>query len=159
MRSRNCCIALAVLLACFTGCLTLNASSPQKAQPLTAQSLNAILARQMQAWQTQDFSIAAGDWLRDGKLISPGGEVKVNEMQPVIVDYAKHFRDLRVTIQRAILSQDGKTATIVWDWDVTRIRDGKRGVTHDAIIVDFEGAKIKTWHEYFDLGNSVDANP
>ncbi len=113
----------------------------------------------MQAWQTQDFSTAAGDWLPDGKLISPGGEVKVSELQPVIADYAKHFRNLQVTIQRAILSQDGKTATIVWDWDVTRMRDGKRGITHDAIIVDFEGNKIKTWHEYFDLGNSVDANP
>jgi len=42
---------------------------------------------------------------------------------------------------------------------VTRIRDGKHGITHDAIVVTFEGSKIKSWREYFDLGNSVDGQP
>ncbi len=153
MRLPNRCFWFACVIAfCLSAQIT-NAASAGTPAHLTQESLRAILARQMQAWQKQDFSIAAGDWLPDGKLLSPGGEVKVSEMQSVITDYARHFGNLHVTIDRAILSQDGKTATIVWDWDVTRMRDGKRGVTHDAIIVDFEGSKIKTWHEYFDLGN------
>jgi len=146
LRNRFLCMALSVALV--------SSSCSRQASAYAAMNqatLDAILAREMQAWQKQDFSIASGDWLPDGKLISPGGEVKVGEMQAVIVDY--------VTIQRAFLSQDGNTATIIWDWDVTRVRDGKRGITHDAIVVDFDGGKIKTWHEYFDLGNSVDANP
>ena len=160
MQLRNRFLSLAFSVALVSCCYTQQASALTPASPAMNQAtLDAILAREMQAWQKQDFSVAIGDWLPDGKLISPGGEVKVGEMQGVIVDYARHFRDMHVTIQRAFLSQDGNTATIIWDWDVTRVRDGKRGITHDAIVVDFDGGKIKTWHEYFDLGNSVDANP
>jgi len=137
-------------------------STPLQCEPgngLDHSTLSAILSRQAQAWEKHDFSIAAPDWLPDGELTSPGGRVKAGEMASVIDDYAKHFRDLKVTVKNTFVSSDGKQAAIEWDWDVTRIRDGKRGVTHDAILVTFEGNKIKSWREYFDLGDSVDAQP
>ena len=170
-RNRIFCAVAVVALCAFCGLQDALAASPvilaptlstdetAGGQALTQAALNAILARQMKAWQTQDFSVAAGDWLPDGMLVSPGGRVKVGELPAVIQDYAAHFGDLHVTVTRTFLSQDGKSALIEWDWEVTRKRDGKHGVTHDAIVVDFEGTKIKTWHEFFDLGDSVDANP
>jgi ketosteroid isomerase-like protein len=126
---------------------------------MTVAKLNALLERQAQAWEKQDFSIAAGDWTADGVLTSPGGHVKVGDLQAVITDYAKHFTKLDVKVTNVFLSPDGKQAAIEWDWDVTRVRDGKQGLTHDAILVTFEGEKIKSWREYFDLGDSVDAQP
>jgi len=138
--------------------LTFGAAS-QSPTKMDAASLNAVLARQAKAWETHDFSGAASDWLPDGMLTSPGGHVKVSDMQAVITDYGKHFHDLHVKVVNTFLSADGKQAAIEWDWDVTRVRDGKRGVTHDAILVTFEGGKIKSWREYFDLGDSVDAQP
>jgi ketosteroid isomerase-like protein len=137
-------------------------SSPLQCEPgsgLDSSTLSAILSRQARAWEKHDFRIAALDWLPDGELTSPGGRVKVGEMASVIDDYAKHFRDLKVIVKSTFVSSDGKQAAIEWDWDVTRIRDGKHGITHDAILVTFEGDKIKSWREYFDLGDSVDAQP
>jgi ketosteroid isomerase-like protein len=134
---------------------------PQAAvgKQLDLTELNAILARQAASWEKHDFAIGASDWLPDGVLTSPGGQVKVAQMQAVITDYAQHFRDLRVKVNHVFLSADGSEAAIEWDWEVTRVRDGKHGITHDAILVTFDGNKIKSWREYFDLGDSVDANP
>ena len=113
----------------------------------------------MQAWTKGDFSIAADDWAADGELRSPGGRAPKAELQTAIRDYFKSFKDLEVVVTQVFVSADGRKAAIEWDWKVTRIRDGKRGNTHDAIIVDLERGKIKSWREYFDFGNSVDANP
>ena len=122
-------------------------------------SVRSLVNRELQAWMSHDFSVAAADWLPDAELVSPGGHVKAGEIQPVITDYFKHFRDLHVTVKRVFVSADGKNAAIEWDWEVTRIRDGKHGITHDAILVELEGNRIRTWSEFFDLGNSVDAEP
>ena len=122
-------------------------------------SVRSIVNRELHAWVSRDFSVAASDWLPSAELISPGGHVKAGDIQPVITDYFKHFRDLHVTVKRVFVSADGRNAAIEWDWEVTRIRDGKHGITHDAILVELEGSKIKTWSEFFDLGNSVDAQP
>lgn len=124
-----------------------------------AEAIHALVERQVQAWEKHDFSIAADDWLPDGELTSPGGHAKVKDMQAVITDYFKSFRDLQVVVKSVFLSADGTKAAIEWDWDVTRRRDGVGGVTHDGIIVDLVGGKIKSWREYFDFSGSVDANP
>src|SRR5581483_11779024 len=80
-------------------------------------------------------------------------------MQTAMTGYFKQFRDLRVMVKNVFVSSDGAKAAIEWDWDVTRQRDGTRAVRHDAIIIDLVGGKIASWREYFDFGNSVDANP
>ncbi len=156
MKVRNGMLCLGILAFFLQfGALAFAADEPA----MTVEKLNALLDRQAQAWEKQDFSIAAGDWASDGMLTSPGGHVRVGDLQAVITDYAKHFTKLDVKVTNVFLSPDGKQAAIEWDWDVTRGRDGKRGVTHDAILVTFEGEKIKSWREYFDLGDSVDAQP
>jgi len=119
----------------------------------------ALVNRQVQAWERNDFAIAAADWLPTGELISPGGHVAAKDMQAAMTDYFTHFGDARITVKNVFLSPDGNKAAIEWDWVVTRRRDGVRGVTHDAIIVDLKGGKISSWREYFDFGDSVDAKP
>jgi hypothetical protein len=53
-----------------------------------------LVDRQVQAWETHDFGIAAPDWLPSGEVISPGGHVPAEEMQTAMADYFKQFRDL-----------------------------------------------------------------
>jgi ketosteroid isomerase-like protein len=119
----------------------------------------ALVNRQVQAWEQNNFAIAARDWLPTGELVSPGGHVAAKDMQAAMTDYFTHFGDTRVTVKNVFLSPDGNKAAVEWDWEVTRLRDGARAVTHDAIIVDLKGGKISSWREYFDFGNSVDAKP
>ena len=122
-------------------------------------AFQALLDRQMQSWQKADFSIAAGDWAPDGELTSPGGHLKKSEMQASMTDYSRHFKDLNVVVKHVILSADASEAAVEWDWSVTRIRDGAHSISHDCIVVDLEGQKIKSWREYFDFGGSIEANP
>ncbi len=138
------------------GIVTKSATITRKGDP---PNIDAVLARQAQAWEQHDFSVAAQDWDESGTLTSPGGQFPVTEMQSVITDYAKHFKELHVKVTNVFQSPDGKQAAVEWDWEVTRVRDGKHGVTHDAILITFEHGKIKSWREYFDLGDSVDAAP
>ncbi len=125
----------------------------------TSARFRALVERQARAWETRDFAAAGADWLPGGELISPGGRVPASGLKDAIEGYARYFRDLKVTVTRTFVSADGSKAAIEWDWEVTRKRDGARGLTHDAILVDLVDGKIASWREYFNLAASVDANP
>ena len=118
-----------------------------------------LVERQARAWERQDFTLAASDWLPTAVLMSPEGNTPAAQMAASMKDYFKDFSDLRVTIKNVFVSPDGKKLAIEWDWAITRKRDGKRGVSHDAIIVDLEGGKIASWREYYDPAASGEANP
>jgi ketosteroid isomerase-like protein len=111
--------------------------------------IRALVNRQVQAWEKRDFSIAAEDWLPNGRLYSPGGHVVKKDMQSAMLDYFKNFIDLKVTVNDMFLSEDGTRLAIQWDWTITRKRDRKRTTTHDAILVHLVRGKIATWKEYF----------
>jgi ketosteroid isomerase-like protein len=81
------------------------------------------------------------------------------EIPSAMAEYFKDFAALKVMVNDVFVSCDGTEVAIQWDWAVTRKSDGKRGLTHDAILVKLEGGKIRAWSEYFDFGNSVDAKP
>jgi ketosteroid isomerase-like protein len=132
---------------------------PDSTKAGDSREIVALVNRQVQAWEKNNFAIAAADWLPTGELISPGGHVAAKDMQAAMTDYFTHFGNARITVKNVFLSPDGNKAAIEWDWEVTRLRDGARAVTHDAIIVDLKGGKISSWREYFDFGDSVDAKP
>jgi ketosteroid isomerase-like protein len=118
-----------------------------------------LVERQARAWEKQDFTLAASDWLPAAVLISPEGNTPAPEMPASMKDYFKDFADLRVTIKNVFASPDGNKLAIEWDWAVTRKKDGKRGTSHDAIIVDLVGGKIASWREYYDPASSVEGKP
>jgi ketosteroid isomerase-like protein len=132
------------------------ASSMGVAQQNAARQL---VERQAMAWEKQDFSLAASDWLPTAVLMSPEGNTPAAKMPASMKDYFKDFGDLHVTIKNVFASPDGKKLAIEWDWAITRKKDGKRGVSHDAIIVDLLGGKIASWREYYDPAASGEANP
>jgi ketosteroid isomerase-like protein len=118
-----------------------------------------LVERQARAWEKQDFTPAASDWLPTAVLMSPEGNTPAAQMPASMKDYFKDFSDLHVTIKNVFASPDGKKLAIEWDWAITRKKDGKRGVSHDAIIVDLLGGKIASWREYYDPAASGEANP
>jgi ketosteroid isomerase-like protein len=126
------------------------------AQQTTARQL---VERQARAWEKQDFTLAASDWLPTAVLMSPEGNTPAGQMPASMRDYFKDFGDLHVTIKNVFASPDGKKLAIEWDWAITRKKDGKHGVSHDAIIVDLVGGKIASWREYYDPAASGEANP
>jgi ketosteroid isomerase-like protein len=118
-----------------------------------------LVERQARAWEKQDFALAASDWLPTAVLMSPEGNTPAPQMAASMKDYFKDFSDLHVTIKNVFASPDGKKLAIEWDWAITRKKDGKRGVSHDAIIVDLQGGKIASWREYYDPAASGEASP
>ena len=122
-------------------------------------SARQLVERQARAWEKQDFSLAASDWLPTAVLMSPEGNTPAAQMPASMKDYFKDFGDLHVTIKNVFDSPDGNKLAIEWDWAITRKKDGKRGISHDAIIVDLVGGKIASWREYYDPAASGEANP
>jgi ketosteroid isomerase-like protein len=118
-----------------------------------------LVERQARAWEKQDFTLAASDWLPTAVLMSPEGNTPAGQMPASIKDYFKDFSDLHVTIKNVFASPDGKKLAIEWDWAITRKKDGKRGISHDAIMVDLIAGKIASWREYYDPAASGEANP
>lgn len=118
-----------------------------------------LVERQARAWEKQDFALAASDWLPTAILISPEGNTPAPEMQASMKDYFKDFANLHVTVKNVFASPDGKKLAVEWDWAVTRKKDGKRGTSHDAIIVDLVGGRIASWREYYDPASSVEGKP
>ena len=39
-----------------------------------------LIDRQAQAWEKQDFSVAADDWLPTAELVSPGGRLAISQL-------------------------------------------------------------------------------
>ena len=75
-------------------------------------AFKALVDRQVRAWMTSDFAIAADDWAADGELRSPGGSAKKSELQAAIRDYFTHFKGLSVVVRQVFLSADGKSGAI-----------------------------------------------
>ncbi|MBE2236379.1 MAG: nuclear transport factor 2 family protein [Caldilineaceae bacterium] len=121
------------------------------------ESIRLLVDRQAEAWRRNNFDLAAGDWLPHGVLISPGGEFPASTLRATMHEFHASFADLQIEITNLFASPDGTKVAIEWLWSVTRRRDGVRGTTADAIIVDLVDGKILSWREYFDLAGSVEA--
>lgn len=121
-----------------------------------SEGLRALVERQARSWEQNDFALAAGDWLPEGVLVSPGGQWRTDELAGAMTAFHRDYTDLVVTIKNIFATADGTKLAIEWDWTVTRKIDGTRGTTPDAIIGDLIDGKIKSWREYFDLSGSVE---
>ena len=126
---------------------------------IAQQTARQLVERQARAWEKQDFTLAASDWLPTAVLMSPEGNTPAPQMAASMKDYFKDFSDLHVTIKNVFASPDGRKVAIEWDWAITRKKDGKRGISHDAIIVDLRDGKIASWREYYDPAASGEVNP
>ncbi len=116
-----------------------------------------LLTRQEKAWVTGDFSEAKADWHPDGVLTAPGNRIPFEGLEQTIHDFCRDYGDLVVTVPTVFASADGRKVALEWIWEVTRLSDGARSRTEDAILVDLDAdGKILSWREYFDTAGSVE---
>jgi len=118
-------------------------------------AIEALVARQARAWERNDFARAAADWLPDGVLSAPGGAWHVADLPQAMAEIHAHLSELAVSITNVFASSDGRQVAIEWEWTATGKADGVRTTTHDAIIVELSGGKIRSWREYFDTAEAA----
>src|SRR5262245_53861637 len=94
--------------------------------------IHALVERQARAWECNDFDLAAGDWLPDGILTSPGGEFPAPILRATIEEFHRNYGDLSVTITNVFATPDGAKVAVEWLWNVTRRSDGARRTTPEA---------------------------
>lgn len=127
----------------------------------TQAEIEALVERQARSWERNDFDLCAADWWPDGELTSPGGVFPVPVLRQTMNAFHRLYVDLEVRVKNVFFAHDAATDTtrlaVEWDWTVTRRADAARGTTPDAIIADLEGGRIRSWREYFDLSQSVEA--
>ena len=123
----------------------------------TQQAGMQLVQRQAQAWEKHDPSLAVGDWLPGSVLSSPEGDTRVSEIPASMKSYFQDFGDLHITIKNVFVSADGNKMAVEWDWRMTRKKDAKHEISHDAIVVDLKGGKIASWREYYDPAASGEA--
>ena len=121
-----------------------------------SEPLRALVERQARSWEENDFARAADDWHEEGVLVSPAGRWRVEELQGEMDKFHRDYRNLHITIKSVFATADGSRVAVEWDWSVTRLSDGVRGTTPDAIIGELVDGKILSWREYFDLSGSVE---
>lgn len=129
------------------------------AAQMSQQSARQLVDRQARAWERNDFTMAAADWLPTATFYSPDGILSMNQIPVFMKDYVKNFGDLQITVNNVFVSADGKKLAVEWNWAVTRKRDGRRGASRDAIIVDLDGGKIASWRDYYDPARKGEAYP
>lgn len=117
----------------------------------------AMLERQAAAWKSGDFTSAADDWHPDGMLTAPGNRVPRAALAGTIADFCRDYGDLDVTVTTVFSSANGRRVALEWLWAVTRLRDGARSLTEDAILIDLDSdGRILSWREYFDTATAVE---
>jgi ketosteroid isomerase-like protein len=116
----------------------------------------AMLERQAAAWESGDFTAAGNDWHPDGVLTAPGNRVPAARLAETVRDFQARYGALKVTVTTAFASADGTQLALEWLWEVTRLSDGARSATEDAILVDFADGLILSWREYFDTATAVE---
>lgn len=120
-------------------------------------AIRALVDRQARAWERNDAAAAVADWHPDGVLTAPGARVPLADLPAAMGAFHDGFTDLVVTVTSVFHSADRTRVAIEWLWEVTRRSDGARSTTEDAIIVDLDEGRIRSWREYFDPTGAVEA--
>jgi uncharacterized protein (TIGR02246 family) len=113
----------------------------------------ALVERQAQAWQAQDYAAIVADFAEDAIFQSPGG-IWIGK-QAIRVAAERFFmqaHNVHIQITRVIGTADQGAAE--WTWSETRTSDRRVTTYEDAIIFVLRNQKISYWREYFDTATA-----
>lgn len=115
-----------------------------------------LVERHARAFEANDWDAVRELWHPDAELVSPSGTWPATAIPAIMVDLEANYRDIEITVNHVFCSADGAHVALEWTYASTRRSDGKRSATPDAIIIDIEEDRIRSWREYFDLSASVE---
>lgn len=117
-------------------------------------SLEALIERQAQAWESQDIEAILADYHPDALFVAPGGMVARGhaEIRQAAQDYFTQYHLIRARIMCVVTGEGGHSGAVEWHWSATNRTTGRREGTPDGIIVELRAGQIVRWREYFDTG-------
>jgi ketosteroid isomerase-like protein len=116
-----------------------------------------LVERHARAFEANDWDAVRDLWHPDAELVSPSGRWPATAIPAIMVDLERTYRDVEITVTNAFGSADGRRIALEWTYASTRRSDGERSAVPDAIIIDLEDDRIRSWREYFDLSSSVES--
>lgn len=115
---------------------------------LSEETVRKVFDQVIEAWMTPDPDKIAEVYADDGEFILPGdvftGPDAIRELAATYT--AEH--EIKVELKRIIVV--GNFAFAEWVWNDTDKASGETSQFDEAIVVDFEGDKVKSWREYID---------
>jgi ketosteroid isomerase-like protein len=115
-----------------------------------------LVERHARAFEANDWEAVRELWHPDAELISPSGSWRATAIPAIMVDLERHYRDIEIVVNGVFGSADGAHIALEWTYASTRRSDGAHSAISDAIIIDIEDGRIRSWREYFDLSASVE---
>lgn len=113
-------------------------------------AMEALVARQANAWATQDVTALIGDFAPNAVFKAASFTFNGKEaIQKAAEDYFRAFTDTKVEIKRVII--EANQGAVEWDWRDRNKKTGKRSAAEDAIIFEVgDDGKIIYWREYIE---------
>lgn len=115
---------------------------------LSEADVRKVFEQVIEAWETPNPALLAEVYADDGKFMIPGetfaGPDAIREL--AVAYTAEH--EIKVDLKRIIVV--GNFAFAEWVWNDTDKSTGETSQFDEAIVVDFEGGKVRNWREYID---------
>jgi uncharacterized protein (TIGR02246 family) len=114
------------------------------------QAIQALVERQVQAWENAEPSAIVQDFAPNAVFIAAGITFQGREaIKQAAEDYFQKFTATKVTIKRVII--DDYQGAVEWDWSDQNKKTGKQSQAEDAIIFELQDdGKISYWREYIE---------
>ena len=125
-------------------------AAPMNSQTISQKSMQALVARQAEAWETQDVATLISDFAPDAVFKAASFTFTgVEAIKKAAEDYFRDFTDTQVEIKRVII--EGNMGAVEWDWRDRNQKTGKPSAAEDAIIFELrDDGKIVYWREYIE---------
>ena len=151
-------LVIALLSAFLVGSIVLS-SRPVLPAPVNclqstqAATLRSIILQTKDAWGKGDAAAFANLFVEDGELIVPGQ--RWQGRAAIQAESARFLENFTVAIEIRTMLIDGNQAAVEWDWiEISKTTGQKNSQAQDAIVIDFEGSRIRRWREYIDVKTS-----
>jgi uncharacterized protein (TIGR02246 family) len=125
-------------------------SAPVDCMPSTqTATLRSIILQAKDAWAKGDAAAFANLFIEEGEMIVPGQ--RWQGRAAIQTESARFLENFTVAIEIRTILIDGNQAAVEWDWSETsKGTNQKTSHAQDAILINFEGGRIRRWREYID---------
>jgi uncharacterized protein (TIGR02246 family) len=112
-------------------------------------NLRSIILQAKDAWVKGDAAAFANLFTEDGEFIVPGQ--RWQGRAAIQSESDRFLENFTVAIEIRTILMDGNQAAVEWDWSETpKAEEQTTSQAQDAILIDFEGGRIRRWREYID---------
>jgi uncharacterized protein (TIGR02246 family) len=112
-------------------------------------NLRSIILQAKDAWVKGDAAAFANLFTEEGEMMVPGQRWQGREA--IQTESALFPENFTVAIEIRTILMGGNQAAVEWDWSETsKGTNQKTSHAQDAILIDFEGGRIRRWREYID---------